>query len=212
MIALNDNALTTLDRLKPMIAGLNPEDTAPDDLLTQLINQASAYVEAALGRRLKQAGYTERHKGTGAQELLTDQYPITLIDYIKWAGEIIDPALYDISRTAEAGCVYKDDGWPYRGYTHGLAGDAVMGSRNLEVRYTAGYVLPKDATADDPATLPADLEGLIMDMVKAAYGKMQSGGDAGLKSYSISDVRWEWQHEAPERWQAVINLYRRAWL
>ena len=27
--------------------------------------------------------------------------------------------------------------------------------------YTAGYVLPKDATDDDPQTLPADLEGLL---------------------------------------------------
>lgn len=211
MIALNDNALTTLDRLKLMM-GISMEDTSMDALLTQLINQASAYVEQALGRKLKRDTYTERHKGNGSQELLTDQYPIISVEYIKWAGEIVDPAQYDTTRSAQYGGIYKDDAWPYRGYPQGLTGDSVMGSRNLEVRYTAGYVLPKDATEDDPATLPADLEMLVQEMVMSGYGKMQTGGNAGLKSYSISDVRWEWQTDPPPTWQQIIDLHRRAWL
>ena len=46
---LRTNALTTLPALKAVL-GLSDEDTGSDGMLIQLINQASASVERALGR------------------------------------------------------------------------------------------------------------------------------------------------------------------
>lgn len=63
------------------------------------------------------------------------------------------------------------------------------------MRYTAGYILPWEATDEAPADLPADLEGLAQEMVQYIFGKLESGGSSGLKAFSISDVRWEWSDE-----------------
>ena len=69
-------------------------------------------------------------------------------------------------------------------------------------------MLPMDATEEEPQTLPADLEGLVWDMVSQAYANMQSGSQ-GLKSFSISDVSWTFDKSTPEAWLQLVNLYRR---
>jgi hypothetical protein len=84
----------------------------------------------------------------------------------------------------------------------------VAPKRVIEVCYTAGYVLPKDATDDDPQTLPADLEGLLWDMVAQAYTSLQNGSQ-GLSSFSISDVSWKFDKSTPDAWVKTINQYRR---
>ena len=181
-------------------------------MLIQLINQASASVERALGRKLRRSDYVERLKGTGSQYLLVEHYPIVRVASIKQAGEEIDPGLYDIATQGRAGVICKDDGWTYYGYPQGLTGDPVAGSRNIEVKYTAGYILPWEATEEEPADLPADLEGLVQEMVQYAFGKLETGGSAGLKAFSISDVRWEWSEDTPSSWQEIINQYKRVWV
>ena len=102
----------------------------------------------------------------------------------------------------------KEDGWLKDGYRSGLAYDIVALKRNIEVSYTAGYVLPKDATDDEPATLPADLEGLIWDIVSQAYTNLQNGS-LGLNSFTISDVIWDFDKSTHPEWIQLINLYRR---
>ena len=94
-------------------------------------------------------------------------------------------------------------------YTERVKG---TGSLSMSVRYTAGYILPWEATDEAPADLPADLEGLAQEMVQYIFGKLESGGSSGLKAFSISDVRWEWSDETPSSWQDIINQYKRVWL
>lgn len=210
-VTLRPNALTTLDALKTVM-GIPEEDTGSDNVLLQLINQASASIERALGRKLRRSIYVERLKGTGTQYLMVENYPIVSVTSIKQAGVLIDPGLYDITVQGNAGVIYKDDGWTYYGYPHGLTGDPITGSRNIEVQYTAGYILPWEATEETPADLPADLEGLAQEMVQYAFGKLESGGSAGLKAFAISDVRWEWSEDTPSSWQAIIDQYKRVWV
>lgn len=208
---LRANALTTLEAQKEVM-GVPAEDTGSDGVLIQLIDRASASIERALGRKLRRATYTERLKGTGNQYLLVEHYPIRAIEYIKQAGTEISPGLYDSSMQGHAGVIYKDDGWSYHGYPYGLTGDPITGSRDIEIRYTAGYVLPWEATDEEPSNLPADLEGLAQEMVQYAFGKLQTGGSGGLKAFSISDVRWEWSEDTPSTWQEIIDQYRRVWV
>lgn len=210
-VTLRPNALTTLDALKAVM-GISEEDTSSDNVLLQLINQVSASIERALGRKLRRSIYVERLKGTGTQYLMVENYPIVSVTSIKQAGVLIDPGLYDITVQGNAGVIYKDDGWTYYGYPYGLTGDPMTGSRNIEVQYTAGYILPWEATEETPADLPADLEGLAQEMVQYAFGKLESGGSAGLKAFAISDVRWEWSEDTPSSWQAVIDQYKRVWV
>ena len=202
MITLADNALTTPDRLM-ILQEFNDDQY---DLVAMLINQASASIETELRRKVRKQTYSERITPTGSQELLLSQWPILQVDHVVIDGLELDSSEYSIE---DNGILYKDDGWPWRGYPFGLAYDPRATSRNVSVVYTAGYILPKDVTDSDPCTLPADLEGLCMERVQASFGKLQSGGNAGLISFAISDVRWEWATETPASWQAVINKYRR---
>ena len=205
---LAENALTTLKRMKLMLGLPDDGDERTDEVVTLLINRASAWVERQVGRHLGRKDYLQWYDADGQQELVTEEYPIISVAYVKEAGTLVDPGSYDYSRTGKAGVIYRDSGWLKAGYRRGLAYDMVAPRRVIEVSYTAGYVLPKDATEEEPQTLPADLEGLVWDMVSQAYTGLQNGSQ-GLKSFSISDVTWEFDRSTPTVWLQTISLYRR---
>lgn len=193
---LRTNALTTLGASRQLL-GIDETDTSQDSVLIQLINRAPASTENVLGRRLHRSAYTEYVRGTGSQYLLVESYPIVTVEEIKQAGEVVDPGLYDITVHGNAGAVYKDDGWIYYGFPHGLTGDAVTGSRNIIARCTVGYILSWEATDEASTGPPADLEGLAQEMAQYIFGKLESGGSSGLKAFFISDAYWEWSDEIP---------------
>ena len=205
---LANNALTTLDRMKLMLSLDDETDERTCTLVELLVNKASSWVEQQVGRPLGKNTYREFYEADGQQELVTLKYPIISVDYVKEAGRIVPPELYDYGQTANIGVIYRDDGWLRAGYRRGLANDIIETKRNIEVCYTAGYVLPKDAADEEPQTLPADLEGLVWDMVSQAYANMQNGSQ-GLKSFSISDVSWTFDKSTPAAWLQIVNLYRR---
>jgi len=205
---LANNALTTLDRMKLMLSLDDDTDERTCTLVELLVNKASSWVEQQVGRPLGKNTYREFYEADGQQELVTLKYPIISVDYVKEAGRLVPPERYDYGQTANIGVIYRDDGWLRAGYRRGLANDIIETKRNIEVCYTAGYVLPKDATDEEPQTLPADLEGLVWDMVSQAYANMQNGSQ-GLKSFSISDVSWTFDKSTPAAWLQIVNLYRR---
>lgn len=205
---LANNALTTLDRMKIMLSLDDETDERTCTLVELLVNKASSWVEQQVGRPLGKNTYREFYEADGQQELVTLKYPIISVDYVKEAGRLVPPERYDYGQTANIGVIYRDDGWLRAGYRRGLANDIIETKRNIEVCYTAGYVLPKDATDEEPQTLPADLEGLVWDMVSQAYANMQNGSQ-GLKSFSISDVSWTFDKSTPAAWMQIVNLYRR---
>lgn len=205
---LADNALTTLDRMKLMLGLAGVEDAQTDEVITLLINRASSWIERQIGRHLGRRSYRQKYDADGQQELVTLEYPIISVEYVKEDGKVVDQKTYDFSQDGQIGVIYRDEGWLKAGYRRGLAYDIVAPKRAIEVSYTAGYVLPKDATADDPQTLPADLEGLIWDIVSQAYTNLQNGSQ-GLSSFSISDVTWNFDKSQPESWSQIINMYRR---
>lgn len=205
---LANNALTTLDRMKLMLSLDDETDERTCTLVELLVNKASSWVEQQVGRPLGKNTYREFYEADGQQELVTLKYPIISVDYVKEAGRLVPPERYDYGQTANIGVIYRDDGWLRAGYRRGLANDIIETKRNIEVCYTAGYVLPKDATDEEPQTLPADLEGLVWDMVSQAYANMQNGSQ-GLKSFSISDVSWTFDKSTSAAWLQIVNLYRR---
>ena len=205
---LAENALTTLERMKLMLGLSDIEDARTDEIVTLLINRASSWIERQTGRHLGKRRYRHWFDADGQQELVTIEYPIISVEYVKEGGKEVDPSCYDYSQTGDIGVIYRDEGWLKSGYRRGLAYDIVAPKRNIEVVYTAGYVLPKDATENDPQTLPADLEGLLWDIVSQTYTNLQNGSQ-GLTSFSISDVTWNFDKSYNEGWTQIINLYRR---
>ena len=72
----------------------------------------------------------------------------------------------------------------------------------------AGYILPKDATEDHPAPLPADLEAIVWYMIAQQWAIIENDA-AGLSAFSISDVSWTFDKNISETWQSVISKYQR---
>lgn len=206
---LRENALTTLDAVLTNL-GIGPTEADPqrDAALVQLVNAASAWLETQLGRRLGRQTYKQRYIGPGTQRLVLEQYPILAIDHIRDTATGEDIEGYDFSDDGEIGVVYREDGWTYRGHIGGLSYDYIAPRRYLEVEYTAGYVLPKDATEDDPCTLPADLEAVIWNMVAQQWAILENDAQ-GLSAFSISDVSWTFDKTISDTWQTVISMYRR---
>ena len=210
-VALADNALTTLETVKTML-GIEPDDVDPqlDDALTNLINYASAWIESMTGRIFKQQTYVQRYAAAGAQELVLKQWPVTDVEYVKdtTSGQVIPDTEHEYTEDGRIGVIYKDDGWTFQGYTGGLSYDYLLASRYLEVKYTAGYVLPKDATEDNPCTLPADLQGIVWGIAQQEFSIMENGAE-GLSAFSISDVSWTFDKEPRQSWLDIIGYYTR---
>lgn len=208
-VTLRENALTTLDALKTSL-GIDPaeEDAQRDATLVQLINAASAWLETQLGRKLGKSTYRQRYCGTGTQQLSLEQYPIVSVERITdtFTGETITD--FDFNETGEIGVLFREDGWTYRGHIGGLAYDYIAPRKYLEVQYVAGYILPKDATEDHPATLPADLEAIVWYMIAQQWAIIENDA-AGLSAFSISDVSWTFDKNISETWQSVISKYQR---
>ena len=205
---LANNALTTLERMKLMLGLPEEIDERTQTIIELLINKASAGIERQTGRHLGRDSYRQFYDADGQQNLVLLEYPIIRVEYVKENGILVNPSSYDYGQTGEIGVIYRDEGWMKAGYRRGLAYDIVAPKRIIEVSYTAGYVLPKDATEDDPQTLPADLEGLLWEMVSQTYTGLQNGSQ-GLTAFSISDVTWQFDKTSRPEWAQLINLYRR---
>lgn len=208
---LAENAMTTLEATMERL-GISPEeaDTTVKNNIIRLINAASAWVETITGRKFGRKTYTHKFAAPGAQELVLQQYPIRHIEYVRdqEAGVDIPPASYDFEMEGDVGVVYKDDGWAFRGYIGGLANDYQTSRRYLEVKYTAGYILPKDGTEEEPADLPADLMWIVWSIAEQEYSIIRNGAQ-GLAAFSISDVSWTFDKEPRGNWLETLARYAR---
>jgi len=211
MNVLAPNALTTLDIMKSMLGiKKSDKDKTRDMVIVNLINGVSAWIERMTGRKIGKQIYIQRYDASGQQELVLLQWPILSVDYIKNVtdNKEIDPATYSFDPTGEIGVIYRDNGWPFRAHRGGLAFDVKAIRRVIEVKYTAGYVLPKDATEKEPTTLPYDLQMIVWGAVMQEFSLMQSGA-MGLSAFKISDVAWTFDKNPRQEWLDTIRLYAR---
>ena len=187
-VKLAANAMTTLEDTMERL-GIPPEaaDTAVKNNILRLIKSASAWIETITGRKFGKATYTHRYVAPGTQELVLTQYPIRAVEYVRDTehGVSIDPSSYDFTMTGDVGVLYRDEGWVFRGYIGGLANDYTAPRRYLEVKFTAGYVLPKDATEDEPSDLPEDIVAIVWGIAEQEFSILRNGAQ-GLAAFSIS--------------------------
>lgn len=210
-VKLADNAMSTLeDTMERLGIPADIDDETVKNNIIRLINSASAWVETITGRKFGRATYTHRYAAPGHQELVLNQFPIREVEYVKdiATGTIIDPRSYDFSMGGDVGVLYRDAGWPLRGYAAGLAMDFQTLSRYLEVKFTAGYILPKDATEDEPSDLPADITDIVWGIAEQEFSILRNGAQ-GLAAFSISDVSWTFDKEPRSSWMDTLAHYMR---
>jgi hypothetical protein len=130
-------SLTSVNNVKAY-AGIT--GSTDDSLLASLVLSCDEAVKSLLlGRVLESANYTEVYDGSGREELVLKQRPVTAITEVKFdsdwgfGDDIEAETLADFQADSGTGIAYWRNGkWP-------------RGRRNVRVKYTAGYAtLPKD--------------------------------------------------------------------
>ena len=163
-----------------------------------LVPQISALIEHYIGRKIKQAVYTEYHPGTGTSLLTLRQRPVSSIAtlYLDEAGVFGSETLLVPERdyslrldqpdgSSRSGVVVRLGGtWPRPVVHRGgqLSPQFGDGTEIIKVTYTAGY-----------ATLPPDLQLAVTLMIphvrqldrKGALVQSESHADVGY-SYTLA--------------------------
>lgn len=205
-------ALTTLDRAKVF---LGITGTAQDTLLTMLINQATGFLEGATGRRFASTTYTDEKYNGGKSKLFLRQYPVSTLSSLQYRQGTISAPTW-VSFPADDYMLYGDEGYIQFlfGTVQGLSsptanGVAYQGTQNINVTYTAGYLIDW-AHEDDPTkhNLPPDLEAVTLSIV----GRMLNTRKAsGISSESVegASISYDVVQSMSAYEQGIIQGYTR---
>ena len=151
--------LTTLETVK---SDLGIANTEFDAFLTRKIKAVSEKIERFCNRKFREQEYTEIRKGNYSRNLVLTYYPIINVEYVK----VNDSDIEDYEIFEREGILYRKNGlWSPESLKVGISNDPLTENYNIEVKYTAGYVLP----GEDNRNLPYDLEEAAIEAVKAEY-------------------------------------------
>lgn len=170
-MSLNMNALTILSTCKTHL-GIATDVSTHDSIIEQLINAASDAIESYCNRKFKSQEHTETYDGNGSEYLVLRHYPISAVSAVSENGSDLSADDEDYEILTDEGILYREVGW---------SEDA----RNIDVTYTAGYVLPQDADEETPATLPEALSVACIMYVKAVYNDLAFKDNERLGDYSV---------------------------
>lgn len=181
--------LTTLSRAKSMF-GIPDDDQSRDLELTLLISAASGAIENYCRRSFGLKQYQEeKYDGIKGNNLSLQQYPIREISSVAICNSLIT----DYEVIMERGMLFRANGW-------------IAGQRNIAVTYTAGYVLPDDATEENPSTLPEPLE-----LACLLYAQMLQR-QPGVTAERVGDLSVTYANDGiglPSPVKSLISPYRR---
>lgn len=196
---LSNHALTTYAAVKEYLK-LSTDDE--QNSLERMINAVSEMIEKYCDRHFEKATYTEKYRGNNRQLLRLNQYPVLSVASVTIDGDAAD----DYEILSEEGMLYREDLWTWTGYSIGLVGEDAGSKRNIEVQYTAGYVLPKDDGNPDSRTLPYDLEDACIQLVAIRH---EMRGSEHMKSERIGPLTSDFVEDIPSHIRRVLDKYRR---
>jgi hypothetical protein len=171
--------LTTASNAVRLLGGIE----IPDFDLGMLIAAASQAIEERCRRTFRKQEHTEIYDGVTGRRLLLRNYPIHAASVQTAAGV----PLTGFQIMQEEGMLFRREGWP-------------CGERSIIVSYTAGYVLPGDATEENPRTIPEALEYACILMIK----HMQR--EPGVQQERVGDISVTYSTEERHLPAAVENL------
>lgn len=224
VLAAPDKLLAKRTDVKSVL-GISAGDTSKDDVIDDLIKQASAFITRFTGREFARETVTEKIIGKGLPTLLLSRTPIIAVNTVCFRDGFIDDEV-DV-QDADAGVIFRQIG--FSSSTLGNSDSfnyhpTAYGVEDWHVTYTGGYVLPNwDGGAIDSdgpeILLPSDLERACIDMVKTYYRGMSVDGT--ISTYRIGDTQVSWNRDGSQfspqlaglspMASSVLMFYRRAY-
>lgn len=227
---LNTNALTTVEavisaiKMYPFLpTGLDFDDPDVQEQIIRLINSWSSYVEAKTNAKYGVKQYVEYKKGTNQPTLVVNNYPIkelTSIQELTYNGEVVGTLDVDVIAQMMSdedyahGIIYIEPGLAGRYTSVGIVPETYTSLRTYKVVYTAGFVLPKDATEETPSDVPEALVNLVIELVKAQFIEETDSIRAdNLITLTEGNVQRMWDKTSPfkltDAQKEILSLFRR---
>lgn len=192
--------LTTRERAK---AELGITATDDDDLIDDMIARASSAIARETRRTFGVETVLETMDGTGSRLLGLSRTPIVEVtEVLEDAAAVTDYTIED----AEAGALYRQDGWGRSGGLRMWGTEAFSSGyilpgyqdRRYGVTYRAGYLLPSDVNPylppADPQNLPGAVEQACLEAVKAWF--MASDVDPAVSSVKVGNLSVSYRGES----------------
>ncbi|MFC5528475.1 phage gp6-like head-tail connector protein [Cohnella yongneupensis] len=184
--------LTTISRLKGLLK-IPSSDTGEDSELEAVIMAASQAIENHCNRSFELKDRTELYDGSGLEHVFVRSFPVTTIDSIKIAGEVIT----DYLKIENSGMIYRKNKWP-------------RGLYNIEISYSGGYVLPNDdPDSEVEGNLPKPVEQAALILARMIHmGEWGKESERFGNSYSVTYAKGD-PGRLPPVVEALIGPYRR---
>lgn len=159
-----------------IIEGIEGDDPAVIWAISRLINYISSQIEGYIGRPLGRATYTENKITAQSSEIHLDNFPIRKLIKIQ---SVPSGGTYDVEtitkwnnpKDLNTGRVYLQPFTQSNSTYVGMGRYPQLRGRSLVVEYEAGYILPLQATEDEPSDLPEDIRGIASDLVREIFAK-----------------------------------------
>ncbi|TQR29397.1 phage head-tail connector protein [Brevibacillus brevis] len=181
--------LTTIDKAKSLL-GIPADDETDNGQLALYLAAATSAIETYCRRSFRLQEYKDRkHDGVRGKDLLLEGYPIVQVSKVQIDGVDVS----DYETVAEKGILFRRDGWK-------------ASDRQITLTYTAGYVLPGDATPEKPQTLPESLE---LACVLFCQTLMRT---PGVTSERVGDLAVSYANDGeglPAAVKSLVNPYKR---
>ncbi|WP_301171036.1 phage head-tail connector protein [Brevibacillus nitrificans] len=181
--------LTTVDKAKSLL-GIPADDESVNGQLLLYLSAASSAIETYCRRSFRLQEYKDRkHDGIKGKYLLLEGYPILQVSKV----QVDDVDVTDYQVDPERGMLFRQDGWQAE-------------ERKITVSYTGGYVLPSDATAENPQTLPESLE---LACILFCQTLMRT---PGVTSERVGDLAVTYGNEGeglPTAVRSLVDLFKR---
>lgn len=169
-------AFTTLAHVKSDL-GLTDVNADRDDVLTRMIDDASAAIVSFCGRQFARDTVTEKLEGYDRTTLMLDRTPIVQVTEVRFKGAVISPASgFDNDggwsvHDPVAGMLFRQDLFtstqPRRTWIETDI-QPMAGRQDWHVDYTGGYLMPPDnliasgamsaSASDNSFNLPDDVD------------------------------------------------------
>ena len=188
-LEVTGNTLCTKEQVKAYV----PIDaTVLDDLIDDLIDRVTKWVQSYTGLQIFSASFTEYYDGKNSSELVLNERPVESVTSVHESTDV--PRSYGTSEllTADEEYILEEDS----GILHRIAANWPSGPKTVKVVYTAGW-----------SAVPNELNGAAVRMVgillvqRARLG--MSSESMGEGTGGFYDWR-QWPHDVVE----TLNRYR----
>lgn len=167
LLASDDKRLATLDTVK---IELNISNNDSDQMLNQMIRQATDAIESYTGRTFTKEQYREDLGANGRPILILEKTPIISIDAISFDGSTISSTTF-VVQDPDAGLLFRERRWTRTWIWDSYITRTPSGHsrEKYQIDYTAGYVTPCQSSTAGTRNLPYDLERAAIDIVTMSF-------------------------------------------